>query len=66
MPVKGYTHQWRSQDLILGGGKDNLRGSGASEGGGGGGRVWKGGVPSHSESFLHFDVVSGAILCVIS
>ena len=52
--------QWRSQDLILGGGgKNNVRGSGASEGGGG--RVWEGG---HSESFLHFDVVNGAIWCI--
>ena len=32
---------------------------GASEGGGGGGCP-----PSHSESFLHFDVVNGAIWCI--
>ena len=57
--------QWRSQDLILGGGgggKNNLRGSGASEGGGGGGG--RGCQPSHSESFLHFDVVNGAVWCM--
>ena len=41
-----------------------MRGSGASEGG----RVWewvlRGCAPSHSESFLHFDVVNGAIWCI--
>ena len=26
--------------------------------------MWEEGVPSHSESFLHFDVVNGAIWCI--
>ena len=61
--------QWRSQDLILGGGggKNNVRGSEATEperGGGGGEGVGGGCPPSHSESFLHFDVVNGAIRCI--
>ena len=64
--------QWCSQDLILGGAvkKNNLRGSEATEperaerARGGGGRVWEGVSPSHSESFLHFDVVNGAIWCI--
>ena len=62
-------NQWRSQDLILGGAvKNNVRGSEATEperaerARGGGGRLWV--SPSHSESFLHFDVVNGAIWCI--
>ena len=61
--LPGPNEQWRSQDLILGGGKNNLRGSGASEGGGGKG-VGEGCPPFHSESFLHFDVINGAIWCI--
>ena len=29
-----------------------------------GGGCWRGVSPSHSESFLHFDVVNGAIWCI--
>ena len=62
--------QWRSQDLILGGGAVKITCEGAkrrspserSERGGGG--VWRGVSPSHSESFLQFDVVNGAIWCI--
>ena len=68
--------QWRSQDLILGGavkitceGAKRPSPSERSERGGGGGegvgRGRRGGCPSsHSESFLHFDVVNGAIWCI--
>ena len=66
-----YWVQWRSQDLILGGEAviNNVRGSEATEperarGGGGGGEGVGGVSPSHSESFLHFDVVNGAIWCI--
>ena len=69
--MQGIT-QWRSQDFILGGGK-KITCEGAkrpspserSERGGGGGGGGRGVFPgSHSESFLHFDVVNGAIWCM--
>ena len=56
---------WRSQDLILGGGgggKSNVRASEAIE-------PERARCcpppPPHSESFLHFDVVNGAIWCMM-